>query len=155
RILSAKGVDIGSAETNHAHLQKDLARTRHGLFYFANARRTRVVDEKSLHGHRVPACIVNDTSSGSFRALRTRAKRPRPRKVLIVSSRPYGAAGRGLCALMGNAHLMKISLGSWAFVFGPYSDRPIAFDTISERLAKAGFDGIEIGGFPPHVTLEA
>ncbi len=50
---------------------------------------------------------------------------------------------------------MKISLGSWAFSFGPYSDNPILFDRTARRLAEAGYDGIEICGFPPHVTLDA
>ena len=50
---------------------------------------------------------------------------------------------------------MKISLGSWAFSFGPYASNPVAFETLAERLSAAGFDGIEIGGFPPHVTLGA
>ena len=49
---------------------------------------------------------------------------------------------------------MKISLGSWAFSFGPYSDNPIPFDRTARRLSEAGYDGIEICGFPPHVTLD-
>ena len=50
---------------------------------------------------------------------------------------------------------MKISLGSWAFTFGPYADNPVPFDTTAKRLAAAGYDGIEVCGFPPHVTLES
>jgi sugar phosphate isomerase/epimerase len=49
---------------------------------------------------------------------------------------------------------MKISLGSWAFSFGPFADNPIPFEKTVERLSGAGYDGIEICGFPPHVTLE-
>lgn len=49
---------------------------------------------------------------------------------------------------------MKISMGSWAFSFGPYSDHPVSFEDTVKRLSQAGYDGIEIGGFPPHVTLE-
>jgi sugar phosphate isomerase/epimerase len=49
---------------------------------------------------------------------------------------------------------MKISLGSWAFSFGPYADHPIPFETTVKRLSEAGYDGIEICGFPPHVTLD-
>ncbi|MEX2264419.1 MAG: sugar phosphate isomerase/epimerase family protein [Bryobacteraceae bacterium] len=49
---------------------------------------------------------------------------------------------------------MKISLGSWAFSFGPYADNPIPFDATVKRLSQAGYDGIEICGFPPHVTLD-
>src|SRR5215813_653279 len=50
--------------------------------------------------------------------------------------------------------LMKISLGSWAFSFGPFADNPIPFEKTVERLSSAGYDGIEICGFPPHVTLD-
>jgi sugar phosphate isomerase/epimerase len=49
---------------------------------------------------------------------------------------------------------MKISLGSWAFAFGPYTDDPVPFEKCVERLSQAGYDGIEVCGFPPHVTLE-
>ncbi|MGH7246643.1 MAG: sugar phosphate isomerase/epimerase family protein [Pseudomonadota bacterium] len=49
---------------------------------------------------------------------------------------------------------MKISLGSWAFSFGPYSDNPVPFDKTARRLSEAGYDGIEVCGFPPHITLE-
>src|SRR5690242_9168227 len=49
---------------------------------------------------------------------------------------------------------MKISLGSWAFSFGPFADHPIPFEKTVKRLSEAGYDGIEICGFPPHVTLE-
>lgn len=49
---------------------------------------------------------------------------------------------------------MKISMGSWAFSFGPYSDRPIPFEQIVERLSEAGYDGVEVCGFPPHVSLD-
>lgn len=49
---------------------------------------------------------------------------------------------------------MKISLGSWAFSFGPYADDPIPFDKTVRRLAEAGYDGVEVCGFPPHITLD-
>lgn len=49
---------------------------------------------------------------------------------------------------------MKISLGSWAFVFGPYTNNPVPFDRSVKRLAEAGYDGVEIAGFPPHVSLD-
>ena len=47
---------------------------------------------------------------------------------------------------------MKISFGSWAFSFGPFADNPIPFEKTVKRLSSAGYDGIEICGFPPHVT---
>lgn len=49
---------------------------------------------------------------------------------------------------------MKISLGSWAFAFGPYTNDPVPFDRSVKRLAEAGYDGVEVCGFPPHVTLD-
>jgi sugar phosphate isomerase/epimerase len=49
---------------------------------------------------------------------------------------------------------MKISFGSWAFSFGPYADQPIPFEATVARLSAAGYDGIEICGFPPQVTLD-
>jgi sugar phosphate isomerase/epimerase len=49
---------------------------------------------------------------------------------------------------------MKISLGSWAFLFGPFSDNPISFEDTVKRLGAAGYDGIEPCGFPTHVTLD-
>jgi sugar phosphate isomerase/epimerase len=49
---------------------------------------------------------------------------------------------------------VKISLGSWAFSFGPYAGNPVPLDRIVERVAQAGYDGIELSGFPPHVALE-
>jgi sugar phosphate isomerase/epimerase len=49
---------------------------------------------------------------------------------------------------------MKVSLGSWAFSFGPFADNPIPFEKTVKRLSDAGYDGIEICGFPPHITLD-
>lgn len=49
---------------------------------------------------------------------------------------------------------MKISLGTWAFSFGPFADDPIPFAKVIARLSQAGYDGVEVCGFPPHVTLE-
>jgi sugar phosphate isomerase/epimerase len=50
---------------------------------------------------------------------------------------------------------MKISMGSWAFSFGPYAANPIPFEQCVRRLSDAGYDGIDISGFPPHITLES
>lgn len=46
-------------------------------------------------------------------------------------------------------------MGSWAFTFGPNASDPRPFPEVAQRLANAGYDGIEICGFPPHVTLES
>jgi sugar phosphate isomerase/epimerase len=44
----------------------------------------------------------------------------------------------------------KLSLGSWAFSFGPFSNAPWSFSRVLEFTAQAGYDGIEINGFRPH-----
>jgi sugar phosphate isomerase/epimerase len=49
---------------------------------------------------------------------------------------------------------MKLSMGSWVFSFGPYADHPVPFDDIARRLSTAGYEAIEICGFPPHITLD-
>ena len=49
--------------------------------------------------------------------------------------------------IMKNA---RLSIGSWAYCFGPYQANPVPFDTVIEKLGKLGFDGVELGGFPPH-----
>ncbi|MBN2328809.1 MAG: sugar phosphate isomerase/epimerase, partial [Candidatus Omnitrophica bacterium] len=45
----------------------------------------------------------------------------------------------------------KLSIGSWAYAFGPYQDNPIPFDTVVRTLGKYGYDGVEVGAFKPHV----
>ncbi len=44
----------------------------------------------------------------------------------------------------------KISIGSWAYCFGPYKENPVPFGTVIEKLGDLGFDGVELGSFPPH-----
>ena len=44
----------------------------------------------------------------------------------------------------------RLSLGSWAFSFGPFSDEPWRFSRVLEFIANAGYDGVEINGFRPH-----
>lgn len=46
-------------------------------------------------------------------------------------------------------------MGAWAFTFGPYASHPIPLPRVAQRLAAAGFAGIELCGYPPHVTLES
>ena len=46
--------------------------------------------------------------------------------------------------------MKRISIGSWAFTIGPYAKNPIDFDTVCDRLKELGFDGVELGAFPPH-----
>ena len=44
----------------------------------------------------------------------------------------------------------KLSLGSWAFSFGPFSHDPWPFSRVLNFIAEAGYDGVEINGFRPH-----
>jgi sugar phosphate isomerase/epimerase len=44
----------------------------------------------------------------------------------------------------------KISIGSWAYSIGPYQSNPVPFETVVSKLVELGFDGVELGGFPPH-----
>jgi sugar phosphate isomerase/epimerase len=44
----------------------------------------------------------------------------------------------------------KLSLGSWAFAFGPFEKDPWPFSRVLEFVSQAGYDGVEINGFPPH-----
>lgn len=44
----------------------------------------------------------------------------------------------------------RSSIGSWAYTIGPYASNPIEFDTVLSKLKALGFDGVELGAFPPH-----
>lgn len=44
----------------------------------------------------------------------------------------------------------RISIGSWAYTIGPYASHPIDFDTVLKKLKEYGFQGVELGAFPPH-----
>ncbi len=44
----------------------------------------------------------------------------------------------------------KISIGSWAFSFGPFEDDPWSFAQVLDYAAETGYDGVEINGFHPH-----
>jgi sugar phosphate isomerase/epimerase len=46
--------------------------------------------------------------------------------------------------------MKRISIGSWAYTIGPYEKEPVDFFTVCEKLKELGFDGVELGGFPPH-----
>ena len=48
----------------------------------------------------------------------------------------------------------KISIGTWAYAFGPYANNPVPFDAVVRRCGELGLDGIEIGAFRPHIHPE-
>jgi len=45
----------------------------------------------------------------------------------------------------------KLSIGTWAYAFGPYQSNPVPFDKVVQRLGELKFDGVEIGAFKPHI----
>ena len=47
-------------------------------------------------------------------------------------------------------NMPKISIGSWAFAFGPFKSKPWSISQVLEYAANAGYDGIELNGFRPH-----
>lgn len=46
--------------------------------------------------------------------------------------------------------LPKMSIGSWAFSFGPFESDPWPFSKFLKYAAETGFDGVELNGFRPH-----
>lgn len=50
--------------------------------------------------------------------------------------------------------MVKLSIGSWAYTFGPYSDHPVPFDVVVKRLSELGFDGVEVAAFRPHIFAD-
>ena len=40
--------------------------------------------------------------------------------------------------------MKKISIGSWAYCFGPYKDNPVDFHTVIHKLSDLGLDGVEL-----------
>ncbi|MBN1817909.1 MAG: sugar phosphate isomerase/epimerase [Sedimentisphaerales bacterium] len=46
--------------------------------------------------------------------------------------------------------MKKISIGSWAYAIGPYAKNPVAWEDVTDKLSELDFDGVELGGFPPH-----
>lgn len=46
--------------------------------------------------------------------------------------------------------MKKVSIGSWAYVFGAFADDPILLPQLCKKLNELGFDGISLGGFKPH-----
>ncbi len=46
--------------------------------------------------------------------------------------------------------MKKISIGTWAYTIGPYQGHPIPWEEVISNVKSLGFDGVELGGFPPH-----
>jgi sugar phosphate isomerase/epimerase len=63
-----------------------------------------------------------------------------------------GARTRSSGSATAHAHpaAPRISLGSWAFSFGPFAPKPWSFDRFADYTAATHYDGVEINGFRPH-----
>ncbi|MEG2203260.1 MAG: sugar phosphate isomerase/epimerase family protein [Christensenellaceae bacterium] len=48
--------------------------------------------------------------------------------------------------------MKKVSIGSWAYVFGAFEKNPILLPQLCDKLSQLGFDGISLGGFAPHAN---
>jgi sugar phosphate isomerase/epimerase len=51
--------------------------------------------------------------------------------------------------------MKRISIGTWAYCFGPAGDNAVDFGTILKRVRDIGLDGIELGGFSPHPSPDS
>ncbi|MFD2701881.1 sugar phosphate isomerase/epimerase family protein [Paenibacillus shunpengii] len=50
--------------------------------------------------------------------------------------------------------MTQLSIGSWAFAFGPFEQNPWPFERVLKYAKEAGYDGIEVNGFLPHPVPE-
>lgn len=48
----------------------------------------------------------------------------------------------------------KFAMGIWTFIFPPYEDSPQGEDSVLDRAAALGFDGVEVAWYPPHTTVD-
>ena len=39
----------------------------------------------------------------------------------------------------------KLSIGSWAYAFGPYEDNPVPFDDVVKRLSELDLMALRLG----------
>ena len=50
--------------------------------------------------------------------------------------------------------MARISIGTWTFTVGRFVDEPVRMEEVARRAADLGFDGIALGGFEPHGSVE-
>ena len=48
--------------------------------------------------------------------------------------------------------MTRIALSTWTFVMPPYDEAPESFESVLDRAAQLGYDGVEVGLFAPHPT---
>lgn len=49
--------------------------------------------------------------------------------------------------------MANISLGTWTYTVGSYSDNPESLDSVIRKAAGIGYQGIALGGFHPHGSV--
>ncbi len=90
------------------------------------------------------ACARGRTGTGSLEDLGTRSGKwgtcYRAAARLELAKRRKG----------GQTPMAKLSIGTWAYMFGPYESNPIPLDEVLSTLSKLKFDGVELAGFKPH-----
>ncbi len=48
----------------------------------------------------------------------------------------------------------QISLGTWAFLRGPYADNPWSLERVLDFAAECGYEGVELSGYRPHAHYD-
>ena len=48
----------------------------------------------------------------------------------------------------------ELSLGSWAFIRGPYAEQPWSLERVMDFAVEAGYNGIELSGYHPHAHYD-
>ena len=46
--------------------------------------------------------------------------------------------------------MKRISIGTWAYTIGPYTENPVPWEEVITKVKELAFDGVELGGFSPH-----
>jgi sugar phosphate isomerase/epimerase len=50
--------------------------------------------------------------------------------------------------------MTKIALSAWTLIFPPYDEKPESLQSVIDRAATIGYDGIETAWFAPHPTVQ-
>lgn len=48
----------------------------------------------------------------------------------------------------------RLSLGTWAFIRGPYAEAPWSLERVLDFAAEAGYEGVELSGYRPHAHYD-